>query len=564
MPPATASSAVQAPNPSAAAPRDARQLGEAQTAEELRRNQASLRALTKQRADLAPEDYQAQLEELRSQRATLQRGARDRNTDPATTPPESIGGQAPDDLTVVGEIEPLAVTIERNGLNAADTASISIAYDDAPFDPRILRACGIEIVIGVVAADDFEAGMEREERQADGSLRSLVRRPSGGDFIGTTRFVGFVDDWAVAYSEQGDTISLECRDMSAPLRDLKINPGDSIDLLLPLDEGIERFLAAVSPTTEGVRVTYLGEGSPPVPADALAPTRRPRRGARARRQRRGGQNMTLWDHITDVARSVGFIPMLDGYSIVIAEARTLYSSLGSARMVYGRNVEKLDFTRRLQGVKVPTIEVRAYDPTLGRTRWARYPVRSGEPTSGVFGEDRPPRPLRPNEVTPSGANPTESIRVLSVSGVVDPDVLSRVARNAFEQLGRQEIEGSLATSDVSSLGLDPTEADLLDLRVGEPIEVLIAAGAAPGTEEEEPNNTLARLQAQDRQRREQYLRTIGWGEDVARRFAALQDASGFQTVFRTQNVRVAWSNNEGVKLEIGFVNYVTVREDAAA
>jgi len=532
--------------------------------EALRQNQIALRDLNRRRGALSPEQFEQQRSKLRRERRQIQAAAARASGDPAATRPISVAGTPPDDLTVIGDIEPLTVQIERNGLATADTCTVTLDYLDAPLDPRVIRAAHVEVLLGVVPADDFEAGAERGEQRADGSLLSSVGKEPDGSILGATRFVGFVDDWSVKYSEDGDTVILECRDMSAQLRDLKVNPGESIDLSLPLDQGVQAFLEAVSPTTRGITVRFAGEGAAPIPRDAAPVKRRARRGRTARRGRRGDQDMTLWDHVTDVCRAAGFIPQVRDFELVIAEARTLFGTETARRMVYGQNIKQLEFSRRLQGQKVPTIEVRAYDAELGQTRWARYPTRAGQIASGIFGRQNPPRPLRANEVTPSGANPAESIRVLEVSGVTDPGVLERVARNAFEQLGRQEIEGSLQTHDASSYDQPPEEADLLQAQPADPVEVLIvAADPGGGVDDVGPNTTLAQLQAFSRARREAYLVSIGWDRRVAANLAALQEATAFQTVFRVQDVRVSWDFDQGLKVDLGFTNYITVREDAA-
>lgn len=480
-------------------------------------------------------------------------------------PPEAVAGTPPDDLTVIGDIEPISVQLSRNGLATADTCTIVLDAADAPFDPRILRAAHVEVVLGVVSADDYEAGIAFEVRREDGSLVSLV---DGNDRT-AGRFVGYVDDISISYSEQGDTVTLECRDMSAVLRDGRAPEGLSIDLTLPLDQGVEQFVTAASASAAGVRVRWVGDGTAPSPAEATqAPARgnarrRGRRGARAERGRRGGEQMSIWDHITDVCRATGFIPVVDGYEIVITEARTLYSSSNARRMVYGRNLTDLSFTRRLQGAKVPTIEVRSYDTAIGRTRWARWPVRDGEMSSGVLGIDNPPAPLRANEVPPSGATPEESVLVVQVSGTSDPDTLTRVARNAFDQIGRQEIEGSFSTADVHSYDQPEELADLLRLNAGDPVELLIVSSVPPELADTGTNTTLAQLQAMTRNRRRDYLMARGWPEELATRFAALQEATSFQTVFRVQDVNLTWDRDAGVKVQVGFINYIVVREESA-
>ena len=468
-----------------------------------------------------------------------------------------------DELTVIGAIVPLSVSVSRNGLTTPGACSVTLNYTDAPFDPRSLRACGVEVLIGVVPPDEYAAGIGQGVTRADGSLVSMVGEAPDGWVRGATRFVGFVDEWSVKYSgDDGDTVALECRDMSAPLRDLKVPTGASVDLALPIDQGVQRYLDAISPGTAGVIVRWLGEGDPPTPVQSAPARRRPRRGKVARRTKRGDADMTAWDHIVDVCASGGLVPMVRGFEVVISEARTLYNTDDALRMVYGRNIDELEFKRRLGGVKVPTIEVRCYDPNLGRTRWARWPIPGGSDAAGIFGINNPPRALRPNEVTPSGANPSESIRTVFVSGVTDPVVLARIARNAFQQIGRQEIEGQLSTFEVSSYGVDSLEANLLDAQPADPIEILIVAATPRDTDG--AISTLAELQSYTRSRRQAYLESLGWQPDVAARFAALQEANGFQTIFRVQDVRVEWSADDGLKLGLSFINYITVREDGGA
>lgn len=558
LPPQDAGGGPQAPKASPPPPQPPRPASSQEVAVMLTRNEEQLRALARQRPTMPVEDYTAKRQKLLRDREQIRSGALVRvKLASGGVRPDAVGGAA-DDLTVIGSIQPVSASIERNGLTAPDACNITLNYADAPFDPRSIRSCGVEVLIGIIPPSQVYEGLELGQTRGDGSLVSTIGDQADGSIYGATRFVGFVDEWSVRYSSDGDSVTLECRDMSAPLRDLKLNPGESIDLSVPLTEGIQRLLDSVSPTTAGVVVRWQGEGDPPTPADAAPGRRRARRGRVARRNRSGDEEMTIWDHIVDTCVSTGTVPLVRDFDVVVSEARTMFGTQDALRMVYGKNIESLEFTRRMGGVKVPTIEVRAWDAAIGRTRWARYPVRRGERASGIFGVTNPPRALRANEVTPSGANPTESIRTKIVTHTTDPVVLERIARNAFEQTGRQEIEGQFSTYDVSSYDHDPFEVDLLDARTADPVEVLIVAA----TSEDSPTSTLAELQAFTRARRRDYLTSLGWNKDVADRFAALQDANGFQSVFRIQDIRVDFDNEDGIKIGVGFINYITVREDA--
>lgn len=483
---------------------------------------------------------------------------------------ESTDGPSPDDRFVRGGIIPAAVEIERNGFRTADTARVDIAWADVPFDPRLVRACGIEIILGAVSAQDFGAGIGGE-RNDQGGLRSIVQQVPVGPVSGTaTRFAGWVDGWTVSYSgEDGDMVTLEARDYTALMLDTPLG-NNRIDLLRPLDEGV-RALLAEYPTCAGLRVVW-GDvndptpGSPPVPGDAVPSVNRARRGQVARQARTGDQRMNLWDHITDVCVQCGVVPLVRDYELRLVNPRTLFSGRGPSgqaaprRMIYGRNLDKLQFTRKLGGVKVPTIEVRAYDPSIARTRWARWPVREGERREGVLGVDNPPAALRANEVGPTGANPDERVQTYTVRYGGSPTVLAGIARSLYEQIGRQEIEGNFETHDLRSFGASEDVADLLQLISGDPVEILVAPARA--SDPTTATTTATTIQGQSRQRRADYLRSLGWGDDVADRFAALQEASGFQTVFRVQNASLSFDSNEGVAITVDFVNFITVRDDS--
>lgn len=485
-------------------------------------------------------------------------------------PPPAIDGPPPDGRVVLGAIAPRAAQIERNGLRTADTCTVTINHSDAPFDPRLLRAAGIEVTLGVVTPENYARGMAGERRE-DGSLLSMVERSrtlSGplSRTANTTRFVGWVDTWNLNLDDgEGDTITLECRDLSALFFDTPLATGSSLDLTVPIDQGVRALVNSYN-ETRGILVVYgrpgqIDPGIPPVPADA-APTQQRTRRRGSRQRRNGDAQQNLWDHITEACARVGLVPVIYDYALHICEPRTFYTSTDIPwRMVYGRNLRHLEFTRKLGGVKVPTIEVRCYQPDQGRTAWARWPIPNGSTGFGVFGVNDPPRTARrPNEPSVSGHAPTERIQTYLVTGIADGQTLLRVARNLFEQIGRQEIEGNLETMDVTSVGSEAV-ADLLALDNGDGVELLVSGGP------DNPDTTgmsAAAIQALSREARAEYLRSVGWSAEVAERFASLQDATANQTIFRVQNIRLSYDADQGLTTVLDFVNFIEVREEAQA
>jgi hypothetical protein len=489
-----------------------------------------------------------------------------------------------DGLTVIFDVLPQQVTVERNAMKDADTAKITLDFRDVPVDPRVVRACFVSISIGTAGADEYEAGMAGKRRE-DGSLRSLVARESGEELRldSDTRFTGFVDVWRVEYREDGDTVELECRDVSAVLRDQRFYSQDgraqTVDLNKPIAEGIQKVVDQF-PSTRGIKVVFGTPVNPDDPLAVLTPDFGPTPSGimpRTRKSKKGKQvkaqpkvlNQSVWDHVTDVVLRLGLVPVLRGFTLFLLEPRVLFADLTAARrMVWGRNIKTLRVARKLGGIKTDTIEVRSYDATIGRTRWARYPVLQGEPTSGILGQAGSPQPTatRANNVGPTG-KADESVRVLSVPAVSDLKTLERVAESVFNEIGRQEIEGELETDDFESFD-SQEEADLLRLLPGEPVQVLVAlpvdtGGALSAPSAEKParaSSSLQELTAQSVAARADYLASLGMSQRTAERLAIAQEKVRLISTFRVSKVAISWDTEDGVSLAISFYNFIVVRE----
>lgn len=521
---------------------------------------------------LSEADYEAAARPLRESRAALLL----REASPADSErPWQLLGVSPDARFARFGIQPLEVEIERNGFRTADTAKITIDWKNVPFDPRIVRAAAIEVVVGVVTAEDFAAGMSGLIDRRTGQLRSTVPQNPGSPLSpgGATRFVGFVDDWDVDFGKDGDLVTLSCRDFTAIFADTPLASDTKIDLDKPLDIAIREFLANY-PSVSTFPVRYVptpgseGRAAPaPVIGTAMPVTQRTRRGRQATRGRSGDQRMNLWDYLTDLCVPTGILPYVKDYELRLIDPTTTLSDVGQLRhMVYGRNLTTLSFARKLGGVKVPTIEVRAYDPTIARMRWARWPTRPGERSTGVLGVNQPPRPIAANEVGPTGTRPEERIQTFVLEPSSSPQRMLLAAQSIFNQAGRQEIEGRLETHDVTSWSLEddrarnPILADLLNIATGDAISVLIAP-----RDRSDPDSvtiTAGDWIGFERRERARYLRGLGFGEQVADAFAALQDAVAGST-FRVQNAQISYSAKDGISMRMDFTNFLEVRETAS-
>lgn len=540
--------------------------------------------LGQNRASLGVDALERERAELDLERAGLQGiTTSGEGQKPPDSVDESRGTQ--DGLTVIFTCLPIACSIERQPMKDADTARVQIDWRDVPIDPRVVRACFISIDLGTVSADDYAAGM-RGQRRDDGSLRSLVQHVPGQELElrqRDTRFAGFVDRWEVKYTEDGDTIELTCRDVSAVLRDQPLYNGTgkarTVDYSLPLEKAVQGLLDSFV-ATRGIRVLH---GTPTDPENPLLvqppPSKEPpiRLLPKTAKKRKGlqaqavpkEQNQSLWDHIVDVTLRLGLVPVMRAFTLYLLEPRVVYADLESARrMVWGRNVKTLSFARRLGGLKCETIEVRSPDPSIGRTRWARYPVLKGEPASGILGKPGSPQPAtsRASNVSANGTA-DERVRVMSVPNITDLRTLELVAEQTFNEIGRQEIEGSLETDEIDSFESEE-EGDLLLLQSGEALQILVASPVESNDVLEAPRaaapergtSNLQTLTAQSVAARAAYLEKLGLSAETAQRLAEAQEKVRLVSTFRVQRVGIDWSNEDGVSLRVDFSNFIVIRE----
>jgi hypothetical protein len=480
--------------------------------------------------------------------------ARKRGLDTPTNPEVPVALQEVEGpLSIVVTLPVLKCEVERASFRTGDKASFTLNYFDAPFDPRLIRACGIEVLIGIMTPEEHDAGMHGLTRD-DGSRYSTVEDAPG--LQSATRFVGFVEKWNLNISDGGATIEGSATDLMSIMRDTQLPPDMEIDHELPLDEGVTQLLQAF-PALRGIVVTYGRPGLEgqiaPTPENAASRRKKVVKKGK-KRIRRNAENTTIWDHITDVCIGSGVVPVISGVGLRIEPARTLLGMRPQVpKMVWGQNLTELSFERQLGGFKNPTVEIRCYSPDDRCTYAARYPDPTGFGVAILGTRPFPPVPKRANLVTPSGKNPDQTVHVMTISGV-GPSALEDVARGIYEETARQEIEGSFQTDDPSTFGVDFAEADLLDLKAGDPIAIEIDQRG-----QGELADVVSELQGMTVQARVAHLLDRGFRRRVAIAYAILVDQANLQTIFRVSGTRIGFDHEDGLSLDVDFQNYITLR-----
>jgi hypothetical protein len=415
-----------------------------------------------------------------------------------------------------------------------------------------------------------------------------------------------VDHWTDTHGDGGDWIELQARDYTALIMTAVVAPGSKIPLIGsasvpgvtgPLDrlDNIVRTIVNRLPYARGMPVRVIGIDPTQVPRLSKQQITRlegvsAREANQARSESRDAvrekrvpfEGVNYWDIITDICRSCGYVPFVDIDVLKLAPPRTLFDNAGRAvqfgedqpfevietdgirnvrRMVYGENVAQLTFSREMGRITAPHIACVAYDPG------ARDPAKR-------FIKEVYPKIPRETKLTPGGMGTVELKTIGMPPGVVDPNHLAAVAEAVHELMGRNEMTATLTTRDLASFVQnrdaavvkvngsqdDPlVNADLIDLRAGDALEVLIQPSdlnpeARRFSDLQDvirnpPEVTAARLQSQ------------GWPQAAIQKLLRLLQ-HGLPTKFRVRNVRFRFTAQDGMTIEIEAVNFVEVRADA--
>lgn len=493
---------------------------------------------------------------------------------PKTTGPGYQQSSSPDNLTfAIRGIIPKSVDWKQNGVRKADTCKITIRSIDLPIDPRVVRSCAIALYLGCIPAEVFADGIAGAQRvEGNGDLVPLNVLPDdftdvNGVQRSNLRFDGWVDGWEMQWSQEGEQyVVLECRDATHLLTLLDHPSGASVDPKKPIDEAIAEYLAQF-PSMEGTVVEYRPNGirddeTPPRLGKVLAGTSfqphlgpPPAKGGGSA----GGDNLNIWDYLTDVCGAIGHTIRVEGHMIVIQRLRDLLDGKAQKRdsdpykprhlpsrdydnraFIYGRNVLDLKVRKEFTKKAPTNIEVRCYNPRRKKVLAARFP------------EDSDNAAL----IARVGADSNDKKwSVIPVSGIESEDVLKWIAEDVYNSLGRNELLVTIKTVNLASFGGGDQDPDLLDMRVGDTIEILV------NHEEDYNVNTEMAAKLAIFEKNRELMRKLGFEDELARAYAKAFTDANFQRLFRVKEVSTTWDTEDGIAFEIVAANYIEARAD---
>lgn len=472
-----------------------------------------------------------------------------------------------DDLTqVIGGVIPKRFDWKQNGFRTADELKIAIRWADMPIDPRCICSCAVEFYLGTLTRQEYAQGMRgltRGDVFGPGAPNafepmSLVpdtyASPSGGQ-RSNLRFQGFVDKWKMVWGDDEPVIELECADLTR----LLLNQLAPAKLVVGAKEALDKAIAVYLsnfPQFAGMTVEYRGpEGATaPVLEKTLAGTAfRPELGPQPGKG--SGDDLVVWDYLTDVAGAVGHVIYVDGTRVVLARPSTILDGQGQTRpddpyrtrkldsgeyparaMIVGRNVKELEISRDLASGETKNVEVRCWSPRRKQVLVARFPKKDSRIATSTPGDQ-----AAENKWT-----------IVRVSGIENQQLLEQMAEDYYNGRNRNEIEAVIKTKDLASFGGGNADPDLLDLRAGDPVELLLDRGRQFSLGQTEKDLTAQGAN-------QKVLTDLGFSSKFAAAYARVYANAGFQKLFRVREMNVTGDLDEGVSFEIRAANFVQVR-----
>lgn len=322
---------------------------------------------------------------------------------------------------------PISVEVERNSARKADTARIELDYRDFPIDPRGISSIHVSIHM-------------ENSRTANAPMAPTPLNK---------RFIGLVDEPRTTLSEATNTVRMECRDYT----------GIWLDYRWPTQLKVGAISGPSLPTPQGttlqLAVEYMRGIVTPLtkPAIFTDPTAKDvdiwlRTGKEAFAS---DEDENAWDVLSALCDLFGLVPVWNLDQLEIRSPTEPKAT--QAFMVYGRNVERLEFRRNLKRNKGKQVKIVGWNPFLGVATEAVWP------TEALIAADGQHTKLS------EGGKPKTRIEQVqyNVEGPYTYPDLLLIAKSVHAELSQNELQGTLETRDMT----DMAETGLLGLQNGD-------------------------------------------------------------------------------------------------
>jgi hypothetical protein len=416
------------------------------------------------------------------------------------------------------------VTVAINDYTKADTFSASLDYKNFPFDPRCIRSLGVTIHI-------------------ENKKQTFVSNPDSPDFNGlnlieptreNTVFIGFADEESINFDDTSRTVDFEGRDYTALLFDAQYT-GKKISLDRPLDQVLSGLLGELPATANLEVVNRTGGILPNI--GSFSPDYSPLATKRSSKKKE-----KYWDVITDIVARAGLVAYIELDKLVVTKPRILYEDSEAYQFIYGSNLNKLTFKRKLGRQKGINVLVRSLNIETKELLTVDIPAQASAEWASALGIAAEPQKIQ--KVGTDGQIEEEEAPRLtfSIPNIADINQLREIGEGIWEEIGRQQIEGSFETKEMC-LDQNGVEFDIIKIRNGTAVEIEIL---------QDDLNRIKRIG--DEGTRVKYLTDRCYPAVVAQAFA--KTLGKFKTRFYTKQVEFTVDKDNGFSMNLDFINYI--------
>lgn len=431
------------------------------------------------------------------------------------------------------------VTVAINDYMQADTFNCEIDYKQFPFDPRSIRACGVSI------------HMENMEKLygADGKILEIKANTENKIFM------GFADEESISFDDTKRTVRLEGRDFTSILLDRKYTRKEPLDITKRLDVLVQSLLDELKETTAIKVDPRLGDDGEELPVIAkFAPDYHPLGNMRNRQD-----NESYWNVITDLCSRAGVIAFIELDKLVITKPSVLYNRKQAIQFVYGKNISDLEYKRKLGRKKYFNVAVRSLNMNLKDNPVLLAEIPKDATPEWIASTGIPAERVQIPVINTDGSKGTPRdapTMAFLLPDIANKDALIQRGQEIYEELSRQQIEGSFKTKEMEAADGFGECFDLTMLRNGKPIQIRIDQGDMDGiTDVTDPQATGARKKKAEIATK-QFLMKRGYPEKIADALAETLNNDRLSAPFYTKAAQITLDAEQGFSLKVDFINFI--------
>lgn len=432
--------------------------------------------------------------------------------------------------TTVMQVSCRNVIVDFNDYTEADTFKARIDYKSFPFDPRCIRSLGIAVYME-----------DRKTVFRQNNSLNLIE-PSEDNIV----FQGFADEGGLDFNDDTRTVMIEGRDFTSLFIDQKRINTSPIPLSKPIDQIITDLIQEQEAAKEIVVENRTGE---PIPVlSKLAPDFNPVTSVKNQKRKE-----TYWDIMQSILQRVGLIGFIEIDKFVITKPRNIYEKKEIKQFIYGGNIKDLSFKRKLGRAKNYNVRLLSANLMKKTVIKAEVPKEAISPDFiADFGNTEITIPQLDKDGKKIDPPKVADYIVFPVPNINDKDTLIRMAEDVYEEMSRQQIEGSLST---------------FEMEIPEELENEFQTGTRPVLFSKIRNGTAIKIyMSQDElgeinsdstwSQKKNFLIRRGYPENVAVAFA--ESLNRINTALYVKNVQFELDQEEGFRMNIDFINFIDI------